>query len=60
MKKTAGIHHITAIVGHPQENTDFYAGILGLRLVDEFYETMGSRLMLPEQYEKYRSHLKQT
>ena len=33
MKKTAGIHHITAIVGHPQENTDFYAGILGLRLV---------------------------
>lgn len=31
--KTAGIHHITAIVGHPQENTDFYAGILGLRLV---------------------------
>ena len=33
MKKTAGIHHVTAIVGHPQENTDFYAGVLGLRLV---------------------------
>ncbi len=33
MKKTAGIHHITAIVGHPQENVDFYAGLLGLRLV---------------------------
>ena len=33
MKKTAGIHHISAIVGHPQENVDFYAGILGLRLV---------------------------
>lgn len=33
MKKTAGIHHITAIVGHPQENVDFYGGILGLRLV---------------------------
>ena len=32
-KKTAGIHHITAIVGHPQENIDFYAGVLGLRLV---------------------------
>lgn len=32
-KKTAGIHHITAIVGHPQENVDFYAGVLGLRLV---------------------------
>lgn len=28
-----GIHHITAIVGHPQENIDFYAGVLGLRLV---------------------------
>ncbi|MEK3806468.1 ring-cleaving dioxygenase [Bacillus sp. FSL H8-0547] len=33
--KTAGIHHITAIVGHPQENADFYAGILGLRLVKQ-------------------------
>ena len=33
MKKTEGIHHITAIVGNPQENVDFYSGILGLRLV---------------------------
>ncbi len=32
-KTTDGIHHITAIVGHPQENVDFYAGVLGLRLV---------------------------
>lgn len=32
-KKTKGIHHITAIVGNPQENVDFYAGVLGLRLV---------------------------
>jgi glyoxalase family protein len=32
-KKTKGIHHITAIVGHPQENVDFYAGVLGLRMV---------------------------
>ncbi|MEV5036034.1 ring-cleaving dioxygenase [Peribacillus frigoritolerans] len=32
-KKTMGIHHITAIVAHPQENVDFYAGVLGLRLV---------------------------
>lgn len=32
-KRTEGIHHITAIVGHPQENIDFYAGVLGLRLV---------------------------
>jgi catechol 2,3-dioxygenase-like lactoylglutathione lyase family enzyme len=28
-----GIHHITAIAGDPQRNLDFYAGILGLRLV---------------------------
>lgn len=33
MKQTKGIHHITAIVGHPQENYDFYATVLGLRLV---------------------------
>lgn len=32
-KQTSGIHHITAIVGNPQENVDFYAGVLGLRLV---------------------------
>lgn len=31
--KTAGIHHITAFVRNPQQTTDFYAGILGLRLV---------------------------
>lgn len=28
-----GIHHVTAIAGDPQENLDFYVGILGLRLV---------------------------
>ena len=28
-----GIHHVTAIVGDPQRNVDFYAGVLGLRLV---------------------------
>ncbi|MDM5317589.1 ring-cleaving dioxygenase [Fictibacillus sp. b24] len=33
MMQTDGIHHITAIVGSPQENVDFYAGVLGLRLV---------------------------
>lgn len=32
-KNSKGIHHITAIVGNPQENVDFYAGVLGLRLV---------------------------
>src|SRR5690625_1771046 len=35
LKKTAGIHHITAIVGHPQENIDFYKGVLGLRMVKQ-------------------------
>ena len=34
-RSTAGIHHITAIVGHPQENVDFYAGVLGLRMVKQ-------------------------
>lgn len=33
MIRTAGIHHITSFVNHPQENVDFYAGVLGLRLV---------------------------
>lgn len=28
-----GIHHVTAIAGDPQQNVDFYVGILGLRLV---------------------------
>jgi catechol 2,3-dioxygenase-like lactoylglutathione lyase family enzyme len=32
-KRLLGIHHITAIAGEPQENMDFYAGVLGLRLV---------------------------
>ncbi|MFB9326237.1 ring-cleaving dioxygenase [Paenibacillus aurantiacus] len=32
-QQTAGIHHITAFVKHAQANVDFYAGVLGLRLV---------------------------
>jgi catechol 2,3-dioxygenase-like lactoylglutathione lyase family enzyme len=32
-KEILGIHHITAIAGDPQKNVDFYAGVLGLRLV---------------------------
>ena len=28
-----GLHHITAIAGTPQQNLDFYAGVLGMRLV---------------------------
>ena len=33
MAQTKGIHHVTAISGGPQRNVDFYAGVLGLRLV---------------------------
>ncbi len=33
MNGVNGIHHITAIAGSPQNNYDFYAKILGLRLV---------------------------
>ena len=28
-----GLHHVTAITADPQKNIDFYAGVLGLRLV---------------------------
>jgi glyoxalase family protein len=31
--KLNGIHHITAITGDAQRNVDFYAGVMGLRLV---------------------------
>lgn len=33
MKLINGIHHVTAMAADPQQNIDFYAGILGLRLV---------------------------
>lgn len=33
--KTTGIHHITAIVGDPRENVQFYERILGLHLVKQ-------------------------
>jgi len=33
MQTPTGIHHLTAIAGDPQANVDFYAGLLGLRLV---------------------------
>ncbi len=33
--KTQGIHHITAIVGNPQENVAFYAGVLALRFIKQ-------------------------
>ncbi|MBL8209973.1 MAG: ring-cleaving dioxygenase [Bryobacterales bacterium] len=33
MRPIQGIHHVTAMSGAPQANLDFYAGVLGLRLV---------------------------
>lgn len=33
MRTLNGLHHVTAIAGPAQENVDFYAGVLGLRLV---------------------------
>lgn len=30
---TEGLHHVTAIAGHPQKNVDFYLTGLGLRVV---------------------------
>lgn len=33
MKTPTGIHHVTAIASDPQANINFYAGLLGLRLV---------------------------
>lgn len=33
MAKIEGLHHVTAIAGDPQTNINFYAGVLGLRLV---------------------------
>src|SRR3954454_13212448 len=33
MKILNGVHHVTAITSDAQRNVDFYAGLLGLRLV---------------------------
>ena len=33
MSDITGIHHVTAICGDPQENLEFYTGLLGMRLV---------------------------
>ncbi len=30
-----GLHHVTAIAGDPQQNVNFYCGVLGLRLVKQ-------------------------
>jgi glyoxalase family protein len=33
VQQVRGLHHVTAIAGPAQENLDFYAGVLGMRLV---------------------------
>ena len=33
MADILGLHHVTAIASDPQRNVDFYAGVLGLRLI---------------------------
>ena len=33
VSQITGLHHVTAIAGDPQENVDFYSGVLGMRLV---------------------------
>ncbi len=47
-KQLRGIHHVTAIAGEPQANVDFYAGVLGLRLVK-----LTVNLMTPATYHLY-------
>ncbi|WP_353049874.1 hypothetical protein [Carnobacterium sp. ISL-102] len=65
MKKTAGIHHITASVGHPQENIDFYAGILfelatdepGFIDDEESIDILGETLALPPAFRNDRERI---
>src|SRR6476620_1670310 len=33
MSTITGLHHVTINAGDPQENVDFYVGVLGMRLV---------------------------
>jgi glyoxalase family protein len=33
MTGISGLHHVTCIAGEPQDNVDFYSGVLGMRLV---------------------------
>ena len=43
-----GFHHLTAIAGDPQQNLDFYSGVLGLRLLK-----VTVNFDLPETYHLY-------
>jgi glyoxalase family protein len=33
VRQVEGLHHVTAIAGEPQQNINFYTGVLGLRLL---------------------------
>ena len=44
MQRVNGLHHITAICGPAQENLDFYAGVLGMRLVKKSVNRMTQRI----------------
>lgn len=64
MKKTTGIHHATAIVGNPQENVDFYAGVLLEIATDppgflhnEPFDQLGGQLLLPPHLEPHRKEI---
>ncbi|WP_049900860.1 VOC family protein [Natrinema sp. J7-1] len=35
LSDTPGLHHVTGIVGDPQDAIDFYSGVLGVRLVTQ-------------------------
>src|ERR1700753_1097358 len=45
--KLEGIHHITAITADAQQNVDFYAGVLGLRLVEKAHHQAGTLVYHP-------------
>jgi glyoxalase family protein len=58
-KLITGLHHITAMASDPQKNVDFYAGILGLRMVkktinfdapDVYHLYYGNETGKPERY----------
>ncbi|PSQ72214.1 MAG: ring-cleaving dioxygenase [Bacteroidetes bacterium QH_2_64_26] len=51
----SGIHHVTAYAYDPQENLDFYTGVLGLRLVKQtvLFNNPSEAFMGPTMYHFY-------